>query len=185
MESTFKRVNIDEEVALSKEVALNSGQVDDQITDSFQLYEISRKFAQKEIVASSLVYSMRRKMNFLYNQHLRLIKPILNKYPSFWKSLEKSEQNAKAFTGWLNHMKKFYDLLMKDSKYQKALVENKVNLTDLKQAYILIPAIQQSYRNLLKCQLQKRIANRRLKDFDSISGTQVLQTAMYFDKKSL
>jgi hypothetical protein len=140
----------------------------------FQLSEISKKYTQKEIEVSSLVYSMRRKMNSLYIQHLRLIKPVLNRYPAFWKSLEESEKNAKAFTGWLNHMRTFYNLLVNDSKYSKALTDNSIHLSDLKKAYVLIPALQQAYRRLQKCSLEKRIATSRLKmasyDFDSIGS---------------
>lgn len=130
---------------------------------SFQLSEISKKYAQKEIDASSLVYLMRRKLNSLYHQDLRLIKPVLNRYPDFWKSLEKSEKNAKAFTGWLNHMRTFYSLIVNDSKYNKALINSSINISELKHAYILIPELQEAYQKLQKCSLEKDIAVKRLK----------------------
>lgn len=130
---------------------------------AFQLSEISKKYAQKELETSSLVYSMRRKLNSLYNQDLRLIKPVLNRYPDFWKSLEESEKKAKAFTGWLNHMRTFYNLIVNDSKYSKTLTDNRINLSELKHAYILIPALHQAYRKLQKCNLEKNIAVKRLK----------------------
>ncbi|WP_321310093.1 hypothetical protein [Marinifilum fragile] len=136
-----------------------------KVNDShaFQLSEISKKYAQKEIETSSLVYSMRRKLNSLYNQDLRLIKPVLNRYPDFWKSLEESEKNAKAFIGWLNHMKTFYNLIVNNSKYNKALIDSSINISELKHAYVLIPALHQAYRKLQKCSLEKNIAIKRLK----------------------
>lgn len=147
-----------------------------KVNDShaFQLSEISKKYMQKEIEESSLVYSMRRKLNFLYNQDLRLIKPVLNRYPDFWKLLEESEKNAKAFIGWLNHMKRFYNLIVNTSKYNKALINSSINMAELKHAYILIPALHQAYRNLQKCSLEKNIAIKRLKislhDLESTSS---------------
>ncbi|MDQ2179295.1 hypothetical protein [Marinifilum sp. D714] len=141
---------------------------------TFQLSEISKKYAQKEIEASSLVYLMRRKLNSLYHQDLRLIKPVLKRYPDFWKSIEESEKNAKAFMGWLNHMRSFYNLIVNDSKYNKALINSSINISELKHAYILIPELLQAYRKLQKCSLEKSIVVKRLKisshDFDSTSS---------------
>lgn len=137
-----------------------------------QINQVTKKYEKKEIDTRSLVYSMRRKMNKVYNQHLRLIIPVLNRYPNFWKSLNESERNAKAFIGWINHMRTFYDLVVNDNKYRITLSENSIDLNELRQGQVLLQALHQAYRKLKKCELEKKIATSRLKatlkDFESI-----------------
>ena len=149
-----------------------------------QINQVSKRYKQKEIDTRSLVYSMRRKMNKLYNQHLRLIKPALHQYPKFWKSLHESERNAKAFIGWLNNMRTFYDLIINDNKYRIALTRNSIDLNELRQGYVLIQALHQAFRKLQKCELEKKIATSRLKaslkDFESIHQNKSIKNQYIF-----
>ncbi|NOU62099.1 hypothetical protein [Marinifilum caeruleilacunae] len=145
-----------------------------KVDDSFHWNQLSKKQSQKEIEIKSLLYAMRRKSDKLYNKHLRLISPVLNRHTKFWKLLTESEQNAKAFSGWLEHMRTFYDLIISDPKYKEALNEYSIDLSEFHKGLIMLQGIQQTHRKLQKCICEKRLMLKRINkvpiDFDSVNS---------------
>ena len=133
------------------------------LLNCYRLYHDNKQLSQKEYEAYSLLYSMKEKMNKLYNQHLRYIKPVLHMYPKFWKDLDKAEKNAKGFSGWLNHMREFYYMLLKDSKYKNILLENSVDTNELYKGQILIQGLLQAFRKQQKCSWESWILSGKLK----------------------
>ena len=152
-----------EEIRISDKCSVNLEEAHEKLKYSKNLYNYSKSVSMKEYETGSLVYSMKRKMTKLYHAHLKMMKPVLNKYPNFWRVLEDVEQNAKGFSGWLRHMKTFYHMLMRDKKYQQVLVSNGINLDELQKAQGLIQGTQQAYRQMTKYAIENRITNLRLK----------------------
>jgi hypothetical protein len=127
-----------------------------------QLYLASKIISSKEYENDSSLYAEKVQMNQIYFKHLKMIKPLLNRHLKFWKRLEESEQTAKGFSGWLQHMRTFYFLLIHDKRYRKVFIRKTIQLKDLKIGFMTIRKIQKIYRKKKEYAAEKRSLHLKL-----------------------
>lgn len=111
---------------------------------------IQQQKLQKEIAVSSLLYTLKLKTTKEYNQALRLLKPVLKSHTSFWNLLHESEQNAKGFLGWLNHLKMFYHLI-ESTKYKQQILDSGIDLHIISSGKKHLIGLKQIYRMQQRC----------------------------------
>jgi hypothetical protein len=111
---------------------------------------IQQQKLQKEIAVSSLLYTLKLKTTKEYNQALHILKPVLKSHASFWSSLHESEQNAKGFLGWLNHLKMFYHLI-ESTKYKQQILDSKVDMLIINKGKKHLIGLKQVYRMQQRC----------------------------------